>query len=40
MGDTPADIKTTLLNDLVEEEVYIEHPLGVKTLTDRLVCEN
>ena len=25
------DIKTTFLNGVVEEEVYIEHPLGVET---------
>ena len=31
MGDTPADIKTTFLNGVVEEEVYVEHPLGLET---------
>ena len=31
MGYTPADIKTTLLNGVVEEEVYIEKPLGFET---------
>ena len=31
MGDTPADIKTTFLNGVVEEEVYVEQPLGVDT---------
>ena len=31
MGDTPADIKTTFLNDVVKEEVYVEQPLGVET---------
>ena len=31
MGDTPSDIKTTVLNGVVEEEVYVEHPLGVET---------
>ena len=31
MGDTPTDIKTTLLNGVVEEEVYVEKPLGVET---------
>ena len=31
MGDTPAIIKTTFLNDVVEEEVYVENPLGVET---------
>ena len=31
MGDTPADIKTTFLNGVVKEEVYIEQPLGVET---------
>ena len=25
------DIKTTFLNDVVKEEVYIEKPLGVET---------
>ena len=31
MGDTSVEIKITLLNDLVKEEVYVEKPLGVKT---------
>ena len=31
MGDTPDDIKTTFLNGVVEEEVYVKHPLGVET---------
>ena len=31
MGDTPANIKTTFLNGVVEEELYIEKPLGVET---------
>ena len=31
MGDTPANIKTTFLNGVVEEEVYLEKPLGVET---------
>ena len=31
MGDTPADIKTTLLNGVVKEEVYIEKPVGGET---------
>ena len=31
MGDTPADIKTTFLNGVVKEEVYVEQPLGVET---------
>ena len=31
MGDTPADIKTTFLNGVVEEEVYVEQPLGIET---------
>ena len=31
MGDTLVDIKTTFLNGVVEEEVYIEQPLGVET---------
>ena len=30
MGDTPAGIKTTFLNGVVEEEVYVEQPLGVE----------
>ena len=25
------DVKTTFLNDVVEEEVYVEHPLGFET---------
>ena len=31
MGDTPDDIKTTFLNGVVEEEVYVEQPLGIET---------
>ena len=31
MGDTPVDIKTTLLNGVIKEEVYVEKPLGVET---------
>ena len=31
MGDTLANIKITLLNDVVKEEVYVEKPLGVET---------
>ena len=31
MGDTTADIKTTFSNGVVEEEVYVEQPLGVET---------
>ena len=31
MGDTPADIKTTFLNGVIEEEVEIEQLLGVET---------
>ena len=31
MGDTPTDIKTTLLNGVIKEEVYVEKPLGVET---------
>ena len=31
MGDTSTDIKITFLNDVVDEEVYIEQPLGVET---------
>ena len=40
MGDTPADIKTTFLNGVVEEEVYVEQPLGVETHDRQThVCE-
>ena len=31
MGDTPADIKTTFVNGIVEEKVFIDQPLGVET---------
>ena len=31
MGDTPDDIKKTFLNGVVEEEVYVEQPLGIET---------
>ena len=31
MGDTLADIKTTFLNGVFKEEVYVEQPLGVET---------
>ena len=31
MGDTPAGIKTTFLNGVIEEEVYVEQSLGVET---------
>ena len=31
MGDTPTDIKTTVLNGVVEEEVYVKQLLGVET---------
>ena len=31
MGDTPSDIKTIFLNGVVDEEVYVEQPLGVET---------
>ena len=31
MGDTPIDIKTTFLNGVVKEEVYVDQPLGVET---------
>ena len=40
MGDTLADIKTKFLNGVVKEEVYAEHPLGVKTHDRRThVCK-
>ena len=31
MGDTLADIKTTFLNGIIKEEVYVKQPLGVET---------
>ena len=31
MGDTLDDIKTTFLNGVIKEEVYVEQPLGVET---------
>ena len=31
MRYTPSHIKTTILNGVVEKEVYIEQPLGVET---------
>ena len=31
MRDTLADIKTTFLNGVIKEEVYVEKPLGVET---------
>ena len=37
MGDTPDDIKTTFLNGVIEEEVYVEKPLGVES-HDRKTC--
>ena len=40
MGHTPADIKTTFLNGVVKEEVYVEQPLGVETLDRKThVCK-
>ena len=33
----PMDIKTTFLNGVVEEELYVEQPLGVET-PDRKTC--
>ena len=31
MGDTLVEIKTTFLNGIVKEKVYVEQPLGVET---------
>ena len=34
------DVKTTFLNRVIEEEVYIEHPEGFETLERRThVCK-
>ena len=40
MGDTPSDIKTIFLNGVIEEEVYVEQPLGVETHDKQIhVCK-
>ena len=39
MGDTSADIKITLLNDVVKEEVYVSSHWELRHMTGRLVCK-
>ena len=38
MGDTPTNIKTTFLNGVVKEKVYVEKPLGVETHDKKTMC--
>ena len=32
------NVKTTFLNGVVEEEVYVEQPLGLRHMTGSLTC--
>ena len=34
------DVKTTFLNDVIEEEVHVEQPLGFENMTRRHLCAN
>ena len=34
------DVKTTFLNGVVKEEVYVEQPMGFKNMKARLMCVN